>query len=101
MRIKYNDVEVEHYIVDSVDFLSKGLPPKKTEADACIRAFAQELIDNQDDENSEYVYVNADALEEAIHRVYINNLENTKKWIGISIGTGVAGLLIGALFINR
>ena len=104
MFLKYQDVEGEDYLLDSIDYLSKGLPPRKTEADACLRAFAQELVDRQyEDEDGtvdDTVSVDADLLDEAMHRVYLNNVANTKRWIAISVGAGVAGLLVGALFIN-
>ena len=102
MRVKYQDIEVEDYIIDSIDYLSKGLPPKKTESDACIKAFAQELVycQDEDEETTGFIEVDASVLEEAMHHVYENNLANTKRWIAISVGAGVAGLLVGAFFIN-
>ena len=105
MRVALKNVELEG-AMDVVDYLGKGLPPKKDDANAVLQKVETEgldLLEDEDDEDDESVFTpdwsNVE-MTEVLNRVYQNNISNTKRWIGISVGAGVLGVLFGAFFIN-
>jgi hypothetical protein len=105
MRVALKNVELEG-AMDVVDYLGKGLPPKKDDANAVLQRVETEgldLLEDEDDEDDESVFTpdwsNVE-MTEVLNRVYQNNISNTKRWIGISVGAGVLGVLFGAFFIN-
>jgi len=111
MRVDVDSVKFEDAL-DFLDYFGKGLPPKKKEAEKAFEELAtltddvDDLLEDFDDEEDTAVFkprrytMTNDEYQEILHRIYENNIKNTKTWIGVSIGAGILGVLFGALFIN-
>ena len=90
---------------DAVDYLTKGLPPRKDDAEKAIKAIVGHFsFDDIDcDEYGDFKLpktIMSDDLEMMLRQVYQNNCRNTKVSIAAIIGGTLLGVLFGSFCIN-
>lgn len=99
MLIKSNKVLFENR-ADIIDYVSKGIPPKKKDFTDFTNAFGiDQKIEGKPYIPSSLLNMSQEDLRNVLERVYKNNRRNTWISAGLILGALVGGLTIG-LFIG-